>query len=54
MRAEGSVEYWLNKLLSVAQTSLHSIIRKAHHNIQDPTFNMLTFLNSFQAQVNEA
>ncbi|CAG0887043.1 unnamed protein product [Darwinula stevensoni] len=51
VRAEGSVEVWLMRLLQMAQQSMHSIIRSAHAVINDPNFNVLTFLGSYPAQV---
>ncbi|XP_050711756.1 dynein axonemal heavy chain 5-like isoform X2 [Eriocheir sinensis] len=51
VRAEGSVEVWLMKLLSMCQQSVHGIIRQAHHVIQDPDLNVLRFLEQFPAQV---
>lgn len=51
MRAEGSVEVWLMKLLVMCQQSVHGIIRQAHHVIQDPDLNVLRFLEQFPAQV---
>ncbi|KAK3879380.1 hypothetical protein Pcinc_016045 [Petrolisthes cinctipes] len=51
VRAEGSVEVWLMKLLVMCQQSVHSIIRQAHHVIQDQDLNVLRFLEQFPAQV---
>ncbi|XP_076055178.1 dynein axonemal heavy chain 5-like [Oratosquilla oratoria] len=51
VRAEGSVEIWLMKLLVMSQQSVHGIIRQAHHVIQDPDLNVLRFLEQFPAQV---
>ncbi|VVC99768.1 unnamed protein product, partial [Leptidea sinapis] len=51
VRAEGSVETWLTSLLQSAQSSLHSIIRNAVSFINDPTFNLLMFLDKMPAQV---
>lgn len=51
VRAEGSVETWLTSLLQSAQSSLHSIIRNAVSILNDPTFNMLMFLDKMPAQV---
>ncbi|ROT80144.1 hypothetical protein C7M84_001143 [Penaeus vannamei] len=51
VRAEGSVELWLMKLLQMSQQSVHGIIRQAHHVIQDPDLNVLRFLEQFPAQV---
>ena len=51
IRAEGSVEVWLTKLLKMSHQSVHAIIRQAHHVIQDPDLNVLRFLEQFPAQV---
>uniref|UniRef100_A0A1B0GQ26 Dynein, axonemal, heavy chain 5 n=1 Tax=Phlebotomus papatasi TaxID=29031 RepID=A0A1B0GQ26_PHLPP len=51
IRAEGSVETWLTSLLVSSQQSLHSIIRQAHTNINDPNFQFLPFLEKMPAQV---
>ncbi|CAL4075211.1 unnamed protein product, partial [Meganyctiphanes norvegica] len=51
VRAEGSVEVWLMKLLVMSQQSVHGIIRQAFHVIQDPDLNVLRFLEQFPAQV---
>ena len=51
VRAEGSVEVWLMRLLQEAQCSLHSIIRLASQAIQNSEFNLLDFLGSFPSQV---
>ncbi|XP_039763737.1 dynein heavy chain 5, axonemal [Pararge aegeria] len=51
VRAEGSVETWLTSLLQSAQSSLHSIIRNAVSFINDPSFNLLMFLDKMPAQV---
>lgn len=52
VRAEGSVETWLTSLLQSAQGSLHSIIRNAVAVLNDPSFNLLLFLDKMPAQVN--
>ncbi|XP_037394017.1 dynein heavy chain 8, axonemal [Pygocentrus nattereri] len=49
--ARGSVELWLGELLLQQRVSLHSIIRAADLQINDPGFQLLTFLNQFLAQV---
>uniref|UniRef100_A0AAX7VFT7 AAA+ ATPase domain-containing protein n=1 Tax=Astatotilapia calliptera TaxID=8154 RepID=A0AAX7VFT7_ASTCA len=49
--AQGEVEIWLRKLLVQQQASLHSVIRAADLEIDDEEFDLLAFLNRFQAQV---
>ncbi|CAF3386329.1 unnamed protein product [Rotaria sp. Silwood1] len=49
--AQGNVEVWLGDLLKMSRASLHKIIRDGAIAIQDPSFNLLDFLNSFPAQV---
>lgn len=49
--ARGPVELWLGELLMQQQSSLHSVIKAADLQINDPGFQLLTFLNQFQAQV---
>lgn len=51
VRAEGSVEIWLMQLLLTSQASIHSIIRLASVMINDPNFNLLTFLDKVPAQI---
>ncbi|XP_046689316.1 LOW QUALITY PROTEIN: dynein axonemal heavy chain 5-like [Homalodisca vitripennis] len=51
VRAEGSVETWLTCLLQTSQQSLHSIIRNAFTQINDPNFNLLGFLDKMPAQI---
>ena len=51
VRAEGSVEIWLMRLLQEAHRSLHSIIRLASQAIQNTEFNLLEFLAAFPSQV---
>lgn len=51
IRAEGSVETWLQSLLISSQQSLHSIIRQAFANVNDPNFNLIPFLEKMPAQV---
>uniref|UniRef100_A0A3Q3F240 Dynein, axonemal, heavy chain 5 like n=1 Tax=Kryptolebias marmoratus TaxID=37003 RepID=A0A3Q3F240_KRYMA len=49
--AQGPVEDWLGELLLQQQTSLHSVIRASDWEINDEEFDLLAFLNKFQAQV---
>lgn len=49
--AQGNVEVWLGQLLQGAMDSLHAVIRDAFVAIQNPSFNLFDFLNSFAAQV---
>lgn len=53
MRAEGSVETWLTCLLQTSQASLHSIIRSSFAQLNDPNFNLLSFLDKMPAQVTD-
>lgn len=49
--AQGNVEVWLGALLKEALHSLHVIIREASVAIQDPSFDLMDFENSYAAQV---
>lgn len=49
--AQGAVELWLGKLLLEQQASLHSVIKASDLEINDEDFDLLSFLNKFQAQV---
>lgn len=49
--AQGNVESWLGELLKGSKSSLHKIIRDASIAIQDTSFNLMDFENSFPAQV---
>ncbi|XP_062857897.1 dynein axonemal heavy chain 8-like [Trichomycterus rosablanca] len=49
--ARGPVELWLGELLVQQQASLHSVIKAAQLQINEPDFQLLTFLNQVQAQV---
>ena len=51
VRAEGSVELWLNDLLRATQESVHGIIREAFNFINDNLIDLIDFTNRFQAQV---
>lgn len=48
---QGNVESWLGDLLKGSRSSLHKIIRDASISIQDTSFNLMDFENSFPAQV---
>lgn len=52
--AQGAVEIWLGELLIQQQTSLHTVIRAADIEINDEEFDLLAFLDKFQAQVDRA
>ncbi|EDO35603.1 predicted protein [Nematostella vectensis] len=49
--AQGNVEIWLGTLLTMSRQSLHNVIRQAYVAINDSSFNLLEFLNTFPAQV---
>ncbi|XP_045906997.1 dynein axonemal heavy chain 8-like isoform X1 [Micropterus dolomieu] len=49
--AQGAVELWLGELLLQQQASLHSVIKASDLEINDEDFDLLSFLNKFQAQV---
>ncbi|XP_041660196.1 dynein heavy chain 8, axonemal-like [Cheilinus undulatus] len=49
--AQGPVELWLGELLKQQQASLHTVIRASDQEINDEDFDLLSFLNTFQAQV---
>ena len=51
VRAEGSVESWLNTLLYCSQDAVHSVIRSCFNYINDNQFSLLEMVNKFQAQV---
>ena len=51
IRAEGSVEIWLNSLLKATHEAVHCIIRQAFHVISDNYFDLLDFVNKFPAQI---
>ena len=51
VRAEGSVEVWLNDLLRATQESVHSIIREAFHFINDGILELYDLVTKFQAQI---
>ncbi|XP_054622281.1 dynein axonemal heavy chain 8-like [Dunckerocampus dactyliophorus] len=49
--AQGPVELWLGKLLLEQQSSLHTVIKAADDVINDEEFELIPFLDKFQAQV---
>ena len=49
--AEGNVEIWLGKLLSMSLRSTHGVIRIAMLTIDDANFDLLDFLNTYPSQV---
>eukprot|EP00117_Sycon_ciliatum_P004310 scpid857/ scgid8744/ Dynein heavy chain 5, axonemal; Axonemal beta dynein heavy chain 5; Ciliary dynein heavy chain 5 len=49
--AQGNVEIWLGQLLDISKASVHSVIRQASHAINDPSYEMMEFLENFPAQV---
>ncbi|XP_071768037.1 dynein axonemal heavy chain 8-like [Centroberyx gerrardi] len=49
--AQGPVELWLGELLLQQQASLHTVIKVSDLQINDSDFQLLPFLNQFQAQV---
>ncbi|XP_052798280.1 dynein axonemal heavy chain 8-like [Mya arenaria] len=49
--AKGNVELWLGEILREQMKSLHGVIRDAFRTIGNPDFELLGFLNDFQAQV---
>ena len=51
VRAEGNVEVWLMSLMTMAQSSLHGVIRAAAMTIQDTAFRLLEFCDTYPAQV---
>ncbi|XP_077982678.1 dynein axonemal heavy chain 5-like [Glandiceps talaboti] len=51
VRAEGNVEVWLMSLMKMAQHSLHVVIRTAAIAVQDSSFNLIEFLNTYPSQV---
>ena len=53
MYARGNVESWLGELLREQMKSLHGVIRDAHMQINTPEFELLGFLNSYPAQVQQ-
>ena len=51
--AQGNVEIWLGKLLTMSLRSVHAVNRNAIVAIRDPNFEVLEFLNSYPSQVNK-
>ena len=51
VRAEGSVEVWLQNLLTMSQESVHCIIRQCHQYVNDSQFSLLEMVQKFQAQI---
>lgn len=49
--AQGPVELWVGELLLQQQASLHSVIKTSDLEINDEDFDLLSFLDKFQAQV---
>ena len=49
--AQGNVEVWLGKLLTMSLRSVHCVIKNAVTAIRDPNFELLNFLDSYPAQV---
>ncbi|KAI3374766.1 hypothetical protein L3Q82_021323, partial [Scortum barcoo] len=49
--AQGPVELWLGELLLQQQSSLHTVIKSSDLEINDEDFDLLSFLDKFQAQV---
>uniref|UniRef100_A0A4W6EG55 Dynein axonemal heavy chain 8 n=1 Tax=Lates calcarifer TaxID=8187 RepID=A0A4W6EG55_LATCA len=49
--AQGPVELWLGELLLKQQASLHTVIKASDLEISDEDFDLLSFLDKFQAQV---
>jgi len=50
-KADGNVENWLMRFLTVSQRAVHGVIRTAFLNLAEPGFNLIEFLDSFPAQV---
>lgn len=49
--ASGHVEVWLGKLLAEARNAVHGVVRNAAVAVNDPSFELMQFENSFPAQV---
>ena len=51
MIAKGNVEVWIGDLLKEQMKSLHGVIKEAHAVINDQSFELLNFIDHYQAQV---
>jgi len=51
VKAEGSVEVWLNQLLSISRSSLNAIIREAYSRISEPDLSIIELVEECPAQV---
>ncbi|CAG7835361.1 unnamed protein product [Allacma fusca] len=51
VKAEGSVEVWLNQLLQYSKASLHSVVRESYMQISEPDYNLIELLEISPAQV---
>ncbi len=51
MVAQGNVEHWLGALLREALHSVHVVIKNASIAVEDPSFDMVEFLDVQPAQV---
>ena len=51
--AQGNVEVWLGALLKMAMQSVHAVIKQAAIAIDDPNFDLMEFLRTYPAQVNQ-
>lgn len=49
--AQGNVEVWLGSLLKEALHSVHVVVKSAAVAVDDPSFEMIEFMNTFPAQV---
>ncbi|XP_030831333.1 dynein heavy chain 5, axonemal isoform X2 [Strongylocentrotus purpuratus] len=49
--ASGNVELWLMQLMTIAQRSLHGVIKTAASAVQDSSLEIIEFLNTYQAQI---
>lgn len=49
--AKGNVELWLGELLSMQMKSLHGVIREGSVVINEPGFQLLSFIANYIAQV---